>query len=67
LPRHWRRNVGRLVTVTTSDGASLTGRVVAADEGAVTLQDTGGSAARQVRLVEVAKARVQVELNRKDG
>lgn len=30
LPRHFRRNVGRLVTAQRSDGTQLTGRIVAA-------------------------------------
>ncbi|GAA1822426.1 ribosome maturation factor RimP [Microlunatus capsulatus] len=62
LPRHWRRNVGRLVAVTTTTGETFTGRVSAAGEEAVTL-DVEGSA-RELALAEVAKALVQVELNR---
>ena len=63
LPRHWRRNVGRLVAVTTSAGESFTGRVSAAGEDGVTL-DVEGSA-RELALAEVSKALVQVELNRR--
>jgi ribosome maturation factor RimP len=62
LPRHWRRNVGRLVAVTTVDGESFTGRVSAAGEEGVTL-DVEGSP-RELALADVAKALVQVELNR---
>ncbi len=35
LPRHWRRNVGRLVKVKV-DGHTVIGRVLAADDDAVT-------------------------------
>jgi ribosome maturation factor RimP len=65
LPRHWRRNVGRLVKVTTHDGGTVTGRVVEQDEENVTL-DVEGSP-RVVAYAEVAKAFVQVEFNRKGG
>ena len=62
LPRHWRRNVGRLVAVTTTAGETFTGRVSAAGEEAVTLDVEG--APRELALAEVVKALVQVELNR---
>ena len=66
LPRHWRRNVGRLVSVHTADGQSVTGRVVAADDDSVTL-DGDGSGRRELSLADVRKAHVQIEFNRKDG
>jgi len=62
LPRHWRRNQGRLVKVTTAGGESLTGRISASDESSVTL-DVAGSV-RTLAYPEVAKALVQVEFNR---
>lgn len=63
LPRHWRRNADRLVKVTQVDGTSMTGRIVEAGEGEVTL-DVDGTP-RQVAYADVAKALVQVEFNRK--
>jgi ribosome maturation factor RimP len=65
LPRHWRRNVGRQVKVTRVDGASVLGRITAADERAATLEVDG--AARVVPFADVARARVQVELGRGEG
>jgi ribosome maturation factor RimP len=62
LPRHWRRNVGRLVAVTTTTGETFTGRISTAGEEVVSLDVEG--AARDLALAEVAKAMVQVELNR---
>ena len=62
LPRHWRRNVGRLVRVTTREGRSLTGRVVAQDDESATLDVDGTK--ETVALAEVAKAHVQIEFNR---
>jgi ribosome maturation factor RimP len=64
-PRHWRRNTGRLVAVTTTDGTSRTGRVLEAGEDRVVL-DVGGDR-QEVTLAEVSKARVQVEFNRPAG
>ena len=63
LPRHWRRNEDRLVKATLADGTELTGRVLASDEDAVTLDVDG--ARREIAYPEIAKALVQVEFNRK--
>ncbi len=62
LPRHWRRNVGRLVKATTREGRTLTGRVVAQDESSATLDCDGTK--ETLSLAEVAKAHVQIEFNR---
>ncbi|MGA9749661.1 MAG: ribosome maturation factor RimP [Nocardioides sp.] len=62
-PRHWRRNRGRLVKVTLRDGTTLIGRVSDNDEESATL-DVDGEAT-PVALGEVAKAKVQIEFNRK--
>jgi ribosome maturation factor RimP len=76
LPRHWRRNVGRLVTATV-DGQELIGRVVSVDEDRVTLAvEKGGAKKGQVRkaagnrtltVAELGEGRVQVEFNRPAG
>jgi ribosome maturation factor RimP len=63
LPRHWARNVDRLVTVKPVEGAPYTGRIVAVAEDAAQLDVEG--AAREVRYAEVAIARVEVEFNRR--
>jgi ribosome maturation factor RimP len=69
LPRHWRRNVDRLVRVDLADGSTVTGRVLAADDDAATLDVAG--AARRVLFGDVRRARVQVEFKpfekREDG
>lgn len=62
LSRHWRRNQGRLVKVTFSDGDSVTGRLVGSDDATATLEVDG--ARREVAYADVAKALVQVEFNR---
>ena len=65
LPRHWRRNVGRLVRVVLDEGGDLVGRIEAADETGVVL-DVDGSA-RRVPYAAIRTARVQVEFRRLDG
>jgi ribosome maturation factor RimP len=62
LPRHWRRNAGRLVKVTL-DEETLTGRVVDSDDDGVDLEVDGE--VRRVAYAEVRKALVQVEFNRR--
>lgn len=63
LPRHWRRNVGRLVRVTAGE-RQVTGRVIAADDAGVTLDVDGQQ--RQWSYPELGPGRVQVEFNRVD-
>ena len=63
LPRHWRRNADRLVKVTTTDGTTVTGRIGASTDSAVTL-DVDGTP-QDVPYDTVAKALVQVEFNRR--
>lgn len=68
-PRHFQRNVGRLVAVEHA-GAETTGRVLAADAGSVTLEvpATKNTPAREVTVpyAEVDRAQVQVEFTRRD-
>jgi ribosome maturation factor RimP len=65
-PRHWRRNAGRLVKVSLHDGRTVTGRIASSDDTSATL-DVDGAGAEQVALADVAKAKVQVEFNRKES
>ncbi|MBZ5736968.1 ribosome maturation factor RimP [Nocardioides mangrovi] len=62
LPRHWRRNAGRLVKVTFADGDAVTGRIGESDDTQVTLEVDGER--RPVAYDQVKKALVQVEFNR---
>jgi ribosome maturation factor RimP len=63
-PRHWRRNVSRLVEARLTDGTVVTGRIAAADDAAVQV-DVGGQT-RVLTYDDVAKAQVQVEFSRID-
>ena len=59
LPRHWRRNRGRLVAVN-----GLTGRVSEADDAGIVL-DVGG-VPRSLAFTELGPGRVQIEFKRLD-
>jgi len=64
LPRHWRRNAGRLVSVTCADGSVLKGRIGACDDaedGAVTLVVDGDE--HRLPYADVRKAKIQIEFN----
>jgi ribosome maturation factor RimP len=69
-PRHYRRAVGRLVRAQLHQGGELTARIVAADDTGVDLEVPGEKGrrptARRVEYDEIARARVEVEFNRKD-
>jgi len=65
LPRHWRRNRDRKVSVTTSDGTTMTGRIAASDDSGVTLversTDGRGLDDRTLAYAEITDAHVEVE------
>ena len=63
-PRHWRRNVGRMVKVTPHEGEPVVGRITEAGETAAVLDVDGSS--RHVAYADVRKARIEVEFNRKE-
>ena len=63
-PRHFRRAVGRLITVTTTENETVTARVLGLTESGVDLL-TGrdGTQLRQLRFTEIAKAKVEVDFS----
>ncbi|MGH3315887.1 MAG: ribosome maturation factor RimP, partial [Nocardioidaceae bacterium] len=63
-PRHWRRNIGRLVKVTPHEGEPVIGRITEAGETTAVLDVDGSS--RDVAYADVRKARIEVEFNRKE-
>jgi ribosome maturation factor RimP len=65
LPRHWRRNRDRLVTVTLADDETVTGRIGSSDEDGVVLNVDGTE--RTYAYEDVVKAKIQVEFSRKEG
>jgi ribosome maturation factor RimP len=63
LPRHWRRNTGRLVSV-QHGGRPVTGRIVEADDARVVL-DVDGTPV-EVPYADLGAGTVQVEFSRRD-
>jgi ribosome maturation factor RimP len=62
LPRHWRRNVGRLVSVTFHEGEPVTGRITASDEDGALLDVEGTE--RRLEYAEVKRAKIQIEFKK---
>jgi ribosome maturation factor RimP len=62
-PRHWRRNIGRLVTVRIA-GAPVTGRIVAADDDGATLAVDGADTSYP--YANLGRGRIEVEFGRLD-
>jgi ribosome maturation factor RimP len=65
LPRHWRRNHGRLVRVELAEEGALTGRVTGSDDESATLDVSGTE--RRIPYADVRRARVQIEFKPKEG
>ena len=63
LPRHWRRNRGRLVRASIAGGETVLGRVLESDEDSVLLRVDGED--RRLELDTIGVALVQIEMNRK--
>lgn len=63
--RHWRRAVGRLVTVERATAPTMTGRVIAATSTGATIAMADGSE-ETVEFPEVSSARIEVEFDRKE-
>lgn len=62
-PKHFRRNLGRLVKVRRHDESTdLVGRIISADDATVVLDINGTE--QTINHSDIAKAVVQVELNR---
>ncbi|MFK8912132.1 ribosome maturation factor RimP [Streptomyces sp. YS-3] len=68
--RHYLRATGRLARLTLNEGGELVARVLGADEEGVDLEVPGvkgrKATARRLAFSEIAKARVEIEFNRKD-
>ena len=60
VPRHWRKNKGRLIKVTMLDGSVIEGRIGESTEIDVQVGET------TLIFAEIKKAIVQVEFNAKD-
>ena len=66
LPRHWQKNVTRLVRSVMVNGEEISGRVDAVHEESVSVI-TEGAHRVELPYVEIKRAQVEIEFNRKDG
>lgn len=64
-PRHWRRNQGRLVKATLADGGTVTGRITDSDDTRAVLDVDGNR--DEIAFVDVTKAKIEIEFNRKES
>ncbi|WP_030624946.1 ribosome maturation factor RimP [Streptomyces sclerotialus] len=68
-PRHYRRATGRLIKAQLHEGGELVARITAVDDEGLDLEVPGVKGrkptARRVAFSEIAKARVEIEFNRK--
>lgn len=69
LPRHFAKNVDRLLKVTKNDGLVITGRIRSNTQDDVTLEVTEKKEVKEVAisLSEIKRAMIEIEFNRKDG
>lgn len=68
LPRHFAKNVTRLLKVTKTDGVVVTGRITSNSESDVTLSVVEKKETKEVviALADIKRAVVEIEFNRKD-
>ena len=62
LPRHWRRNTGRLVKVVLDKGDPVTGRITETDDTGAVLDVEGAD--HRVEYAAVKKAKIQIEFKK---
>ena len=69
LPRHFAKNVDRLLKVTKTDGVVITGRILSNTDSDVTLSVTEKKDVKEVviSLGDINRAQVEIEFNRKEG
>ena len=68
-PRHWTKNLTRLIKVTLSDGAVISGRLTEFDEVNAKLVENikGRIKEHTVAFADIKRAVVEIEFNRKDA
>lgn len=68
LPRHWTKNLTRLIKATLQDGSVTTGRLTEFNDVTATLVENikGRIKTHQVNFTDIKRAVVEVEFNRKE-
>jgi ribosome maturation factor RimP len=67
LPRHWQKNLKRLVKVVNQDGSVVNGRITAVEQTHALLSEDikGKSKEHSVLFADIKRATVEIEFNRK--
>ncbi len=67
LPRHWHKNINRLVKVVKQDGSVVNGRITSVEEShALLTEDIKGKPKEHtVQFADIKRATVEIEFNRK--
>ena len=67
LPRHWHKNLNRLVKVVKQDGSVVNGRITSVEDSQVLLTEDikGKSKEHTVIFADIKRATVEIEFNRK--
>lgn len=67
LPRHWQKNLNRLVKVVKLDGSVVNGRITSLEDAQVFLTEDvkGKSKVHTVIFADIKRATVEIEFNRK--
>jgi ribosome maturation factor RimP len=68
LPRHWTKNLTRIIRVTLKDETEVVGRLTEFDDTRAILIENikGRMKTHEVLFVDIKKAHVEIEFNRKD-
>ena len=68
LPRHFAKNIDRLLKVTKTDGVVVLGRILSHTDSDVTLSvvEKKGSREISIAFADIKRAQVEIEFNRKD-
>jgi ribosome maturation factor RimP len=68
LPRHWTKNLTRIVKVTLNDDSEVSGRLTEFDEVRAILVENikGRMKTHEVAFADIKRANVEIEFNRKD-
>ena len=68
LPRHWTKNLTRIIKVTLTDDTEVSGRLTEFDETRAILIENikGRMKTHEVAFADIRRAHVEIEFNRKD-
>ena len=58
LPRHWKKNIGKLVNIELNDGSKVEGRIAGIDGEKISLEDS------VIDIKNIKKAHLQIEFKK---